>query len=81
MFSPDVKETFCARVQLGIPDETLLEDTRGDLPEFPVAALPPCLLPWLKRAAYGAGVYVDHIAIPLLGVTSSLIGTARGPNR
>jgi hypothetical protein len=31
----------------------------------------------LERAAYGAGVRTDHVAIPLLGVASSLIGTAR----
>jgi hypothetical protein len=44
-----------------------LEDTRGDLPGFPDDVLPPRLLGWMERAAYGAGVRTDHVAIPLLG--------------
>src|SRR5262249_2247271 len=32
---------------------------------------------WLERAAYGAGVFPDHVAVPMLGVVASLIGTAR----
>jgi hypothetical protein len=32
---------------------------------------------WLLRAARGAGVTPGHIAVPLLGITSSLTGTAR----
>src|SRR6516164_9760942 len=59
------------------PDESLLEDRRGELPEFPIEALPPGLSHWLLRASRGAGVRSDHIAVPLLGVTSSLIGMAR----
>jgi Protein of unknown function (DUF3987) len=59
------------------PDDSLLEDNRGELPDFPHDVFPPRLLNWLKRATSGAGVWVDHIAIPLLGVASSLIGTAR----
>jgi uncharacterized protein DUF3987 len=66
-----------ARYTWADPDESLLEDTRGDLPGFPDDVLPPRLLAWLERAAYGAGVRTDHVAIPLLGVASSLIGTAR----
>jgi hypothetical protein len=59
------------------PDESLIEDRRGELPEFPIETFPPRLSNWLVRAARGAGVRCDHIAVPLLGVASSLIGMAR----
>jgi hypothetical protein len=59
------------------PDWTLLDDRRGDLPDFPVEALPASLRDWLLRAARGAGVTPAHVAVPLLGIASSLIGTAR----
>ena len=59
------------------PDWALLDDRRGELPDFPVEALPASLLGWLLRAARGAGVTPGHVAVPLLGITSSLIGTAR----
>ena len=32
---------------------------------------------WLLRTARGAGVTPGHVAVPLLGIASSLIGTAR----
>ena len=59
------------------PDWALFDDRRGDLPDFPVEALPTSLHGWLLRAARGAGVTPGHVAVPLLGITSSLIGTAR----
>ena len=59
------------------PDESLLEDRRGELPEFPCDVFPPSLSSWLLRATRGAGVRIDHIAVPMLGVASSLIGKAR----
>jgi len=59
------------------PDWTLLDDRRGELPEFPVDVFPPAWQAWLLRASHGAGVRPDHVAVPLLGVASSLIGTAR----
>jgi hypothetical protein len=59
------------------PDWTLLDDRRGDLPDFPVDTLPASLRGWLLRAARGAGVTPGHVAVPLLGIASSLIGTAR----
>src|SRR5262249_55951705 len=59
------------------PDWALLDDRRGDLPDFPVEALPASLRGWLLRAACGAGVTPAHVAVPLLGIASSLIGTAR----
>jgi hypothetical protein len=59
------------------PDWTLLDDRRGELPDFPVEALPASIRGWLLRAARGAGVTPGHVAVPLLGIASSLIGTAR----
>jgi hypothetical protein len=44
---------------------------------LPVEALPASLRDWLLRSARGAGVGAAHVAIPLLGIVSSLIGTAR----
>jgi hypothetical protein len=59
------------------PDWTLLDDRRGVLPDFPAEALPASMRGWLVRAAHGAGVTPAHVAVPLLGIASSLIGTAR----
>jgi hypothetical protein len=39
--------------------------------------MPASLRGWLLRAAPGAGVTPGHVAVPLLGIASSLIGTAR----
>ena len=60
-----------------LPDESLLEDRRGELPAFPDDVFQPALSKWLLRASHGAGTLLDHIAVPMLGVTSSLIGKAR----
>lgn len=38
------------------PDWTILDDRRGDLPEFPVEVLTPAWQEWLGRAAHGAGL-------------------------
>jgi hypothetical protein len=59
------------------PDSSLLDDRRGDLPEFPINLLPAALREWVIRAARGAGVTPGHVVVPLLGIASSLIGTAR----
>ena len=59
------------------PDWTLLEDRRGDLPDFPIDVFTPAWRQWLQHASHGAGVRPEHVAVPLLGVASSLIGTAR----
>jgi hypothetical protein len=59
------------------PDLGLLEDRRSNLPGFPVEALPTSLRGWLLRSARGAGVTPAHVVVPLLGIASSLIGTAR----
>jgi hypothetical protein len=59
------------------PDWTLLDDRRGELPDFPLEVLPASLRDWLLRTARGAGVTPGHVAVPFLGIASSLIGTAR----
>jgi Protein of unknown function (DUF3987) len=59
------------------PDVSLLDDRRGTLPEFPVETLSPKCREWVVRAAHGAGVTVAHVAVPLIGIAASLIGTAR----
>jgi Protein of unknown function (DUF3987) len=58
------------------PDWSILDDRRGNLPEFPIDTLPAAWRAWLERAAHGAGATLAHIAVPLLGIVSSLIGTA-----
>jgi hypothetical protein len=37
------------------PDESLLEDRRGELPEFPTEVFPPRLSNWLLRASSARG--------------------------
>ena len=59
------------------PDESILDDRRGELPPFPSDCLPLEVQAWAGNAAHAAGVTVDHVVIPLLGVASGLIGTAR----
>jgi Protein of unknown function (DUF3987) len=59
------------------PDWSILEDRRGDLPEFPIDALSVPCQRWVERAAHGAGVTPAHVAVPLLGIVSSVIGTSR----
>ena len=61
------------------PDISLLDDRRGEVPrEFPLDVF--CSAPlqdWITRAAHGSGTSVAHVAVPLIGIASSLIGTAR----
>jgi hypothetical protein len=59
------------------PDWSILDDRRGELPEFPIEVFPPGWQDWIVRSAHGAGVTPAHIIVPLLGIGSSLIGTAR----
>ena len=59
------------------PDWSIIDDRRGELPSFPTGIFAQPVEQWLERAACGAGVHPDHVAIPLLAVASSLIGTAR----
>jgi Protein of unknown function (DUF3987) len=59
------------------PDYSILNDRRGELPEFPFGCFTGPWQAWIEGAAHGAGVTPGHIAVPLLGVASSLIGMAR----
>jgi len=60
------------------PDISLLDDRRGKLPKFPLDVIrPKWLRDWLERAAHGTGTTVCHVAVPLLGISSSLIGASR----
>ena len=61
----------------GNPDQSILDDRRGWLPDFPVDTLSVTCSAWVQHAAHGAGVTPAHVAIPLIGICSSLIGTAR----
>src|SRR3954471_1062113 len=59
------------------PDWSILDDRRGELPVFPIETLPASCRDWLTRAARGAGVTIDHVAVPFLGIASGLVGGAR----
>jgi hypothetical protein len=59
------------------PDMSILDDRRGNLPNFPTDIFTSPIREWLERAAHGAGVFPDHVAVPMLGIVASLIGTAR----
>src|SRR5262245_59691909 len=59
------------------PDWSILDDRRGELPDFPLDCLSPPVREWVERAARGAGVTVAHVAAPALGIASSLVGMAR----
>jgi hypothetical protein len=57
------------------PDFSLLDSRRGELPSFPANAMPGAEC--IARAAHGAGVSFDHVAVPLLAIASGVIGTTR----
>jgi hypothetical protein len=59
------------------PDWSILDDRRGELPDFPLDCLGEPLQQWVERAAVGAGVTAAHVAVPALGIASSLVGMAR----
>src|SRR5262249_34936141 len=59
------------------PDWSILDDRRGELPDFPLDCLGKPLRAWVERAAPGAGVTAAHVAVPALGIASGLIGMAR----
>jgi len=58
------------------PDWSILDDRRGELPDFPLDCLGRQLREWVERAAAGAGVTPGHVAVPTLGIASSLVGMA-----
>jgi hypothetical protein len=59
------------------PDWMLLDERRGELPDFPLDTLTEPWREWLLRAAHGAGVRPEHVVVPLIGIASSLVGIAR----
>jgi Protein of unknown function (DUF3987) len=59
------------------PDWSILDDRRGELPDFPLDCLGEPLQQWVEGAAVGAGVTAAHVAVPALGIASSLVGMAR----
>ena len=59
------------------PDMSILDDRRGELPDLPIEVFPQSMHRWMHDAARGAGVTVGHIALPLIGMGSGLIGVAR----
>jgi hypothetical protein len=59
------------------PDWSILDNRRGSLPEFPLDTLSAASRKWVESAAHGSGVTAAHVAVPLLGIASSLIGTSR----
>jgi hypothetical protein len=63
--------------QVQAPDLSLLEDSRGKLPEFPLDALPAAWQPRVTRTAHGSGTTPAHVAMSLLGIASGVIGVAR----
>src|ERR1700704_847310 len=50
------------------PDWSVLDDRRGELPEFPIDTLSTPCQKWIERAAHGAGATPAHVAVPLLGI-------------
>ena len=56
---------------------SILDDRRGELPDLPIDVFPQSMHRWMIDAARGAGVTVGHIALPLIGMASGLIGVAR----
>jgi Protein of unknown function (DUF3987)/Bifunctional DNA primase/polymerase, N-terminal len=59
------------------PDWSLLDDRRGTLPECPLHVFNEKFQALIERTAQGAGVTPAHVAVPLIGIVSSLIGIAR----
>src|SRR5262249_10248930 len=59
------------------PDWSLLDTQRGSLPDFPLEVLSPNLQEVIRRTSKGAGVTHAHVAVPLLGISSGLIGYSR----
>jgi hypothetical protein len=59
------------------PDWSLLEDRRGDLPEFPLNVLDAGWQAWARETSHGSGTSVAHVVVPLLGIVSAVVGVAR----
>jgi hypothetical protein len=59
------------------PDWSILDDRRGELPEFPLPVFSEKIQELIRRTAEGAGVTPAHVAVPLIGIVSGLIGYSR----
>jgi hypothetical protein len=58
----------------GDPDISILDDRRGELPAFPLDVFSDEMRALIERNARGAGVTHAHVAVPLIGIVSGLIG-------
>jgi hypothetical protein len=59
------------------PDRSLLEDRRGNLPEFPLEVLNAGWQAWALETSHGSGTTPAHVMVPLLGIASAVVGAAR----
>jgi Protein of unknown function (DUF3987) len=59
------------------PDWSLLEDRRGELPEFPIDVLSAGWQAWALETSHGSGTTPAHVVVPLLGIASGIVGVAR----
>ena len=59
------------------PDWSILDDRRGKSPEFPLEVFSEKIQHLVRWTAKGAGVTPAHVAVPLIGIVSGLIGTGR----
>jgi Protein of unknown function (DUF3987)/Bifunctional DNA primase/polymerase, N-terminal len=59
------------------PDVSVLEDRRGELPDFPLHCLSEGWQRWACETAHGTGTTPAHVMMPLIAISSGLIGVAR----
>ena len=59
------------------PDDSVLVDRRGTLPELPLDLLPRRLARWCEEAAPATGTTASHVFLPAIGIAGGLIGTSR----
>jgi Protein of unknown function (DUF3987) len=59
------------------PDWSLLEDRRGELPEFPLDVFNAGWQAWALETSHGSGTTPAHVMVPLLGIASAVVGVAR----
>src|SRR6187401_3293882 len=65
------------RAEWGEPDWSILDDRRGKLPEFPEHVFSEELRTFVSKTAAQTGITFAHVAVPLLSITSGLIGASR----
>jgi hypothetical protein len=61
----------------GRPAMTVLHRSSAPAPELPLDVFGTFWAGWIKRTAEGANAPPDYVAMPLLAVTSALLGNAR----